>query len=81
MTTSCRKIRRHSAAAGYIDPKAPDHAGCAGLGDDLQRESEVQIQLLLAAAIKHSPLLGDFIFGNVYTMRQRGLESTVVTIA
>ena len=24
------------------------------------RESEVQLQLLLAAAIKHSPLLGDF---------------------
>ena len=41
-----------------------------------QRESEVQIQLLLAAAIKHSPLLGDFI-RNVYTMRQRGLESTL----
>lgn len=41
-----------------------------------QRESEVQIQLLLAAAIKHSPLLCDFI-RNVYTMRQRGLESTL----
>ena len=40
------------------------------------RESEVQLQLLLAAAIKHSPLLGDFL-RNVYTLRQRGLESTL----
>ena len=37
------------------------------------RESEVQIQLLLAAAIKHSPLLGDFM-RNVYALRQRRLE-------
>lgn len=38
-----------------------------------ERESEVQIQLLLAAAIKHSPLLGDFL-RNVYVLRQRRLE-------
>lgn len=37
------------------------------------RESEVQLQLLLAAAIKHSPLLGDFL-RNVYALRQRRLE-------
>ena len=37
------------------------------------RESEVQLQLLLAAAIKHSPLLGDFM-RNVYALRQRQLE-------
>ncbi len=40
------------------------------------RESEVQLQLLLAAAIKHSPLLGDFM-RNVYTLRQRGLDSAL----
>src|SRR5690606_563062 len=40
------------------------------------RESEVQIQLLLAAAIKHSPLLGDFM-RNVYAFRQRRLESAL----
>lgn len=38
-----------------------------------ERGSEVQIQLLLAAAIKHSPLLGDFM-RNLYAMRQRRLE-------
>ena len=38
--------------------------------------SEVQIQLLIAAAVKHSPLLGDFM-RNVYAMRQRKLEPTV----
>ncbi|MBY0411144.1 MAG: DUF1819 family protein [Burkholderiaceae bacterium] len=38
-----------------------------------ERGSEVQIQLLLAAAIKHSPLLGDFM-RNVYAFRQRRLE-------
>ena len=37
------------------------------------RESEVQLQLLLAAAIKHSRLLGEFM-RNVYALRQRGLE-------
>lgn len=37
------------------------------------RESEVAIQLLFAAAIKHSRLLGDFI-RHVYTARQRQLE-------
>lgn len=41
-----------------------------------ERESEVQIQLLLVAAIKHSSLLGDFM-RNVYTLRQRGLESAL----
>lgn len=38
-----------------------------------ERESEVQLQLLLAAAIKHSRLLGDFIL-KVYALRQRSLE-------
>ncbi len=37
------------------------------------REKEVHLQLLLAAAIKHSPLLGDFM-RNVYAQRQRRLE-------
>ena len=37
------------------------------------RETEVQLQLLLAASIKHSRLLGDFI-RNVYALRQRSLE-------
>ena len=38
-----------------------------------ERESEVVIQLLLAAAVKHSQLLGDFIL-RVYADRQRRLE-------
>ena len=56
--------------------------GLAVFADPLQRGfianngSEVQIQLLLAAAVKHSPLLGDFM-RNVYAMRQRKLEPTV----
>lgn len=37
------------------------------------RESEVSNQLLLAAAVKHSQLFGDFI-RNVYALRQRKLE-------
>lgn len=37
------------------------------------RESEVANQLLLAAAVKHSRLLGDFM-RHVYAMRQRRLE-------
>lgn len=37
------------------------------------RESEVAAQLLLAAAIKHSQLLGDFL-RHVYAARQRKLE-------
>jgi Putative inner membrane protein (DUF1819) len=37
------------------------------------RENEVANQLLLAASIKHSYLLGDF-FRLVYALRQRGLE-------
>lgn len=41
-----------------------------------ERESEVQIQLLLAATIKHSPLLGDFI-RDVYAQRQRRLEPSL----
>ena len=40
------------------------------------RENEVVIQLLLAAAIKHSQLLGDFIL-RVYADRQRRLEPTL----
>ena len=38
-----------------------------------ERESEVVIQLLLAAAVKHSQLLGDFML-RVYADRQRRLE-------
>ena len=38
-----------------------------------ERESEVSIQLLLAAAVKHSQLLGDFM-RRVYGERQRQLE-------
>jgi DNA primase len=40
------------------------------------RENEVVVQLLLAAAVKHSHLLGDFI-RNVYAARQRRLELTL----
>jgi hypothetical protein len=38
-----------------------------------ERESEVATQLLLAAAVKHSQLLGDFML-RVYADRQRRLE-------
>jgi len=41
------------------------------------RESEVAIQLLLAAAVKHSQLLGDFLL-HVYANRQRRLEPNLV---
>lgn len=41
-----------------------------------ERESEVSRQLLLAAAVKHSQLLGDFI-RNVYAVRQRKLEAAL----
>jgi hypothetical protein len=41
-----------------------------------ERESEVVIQLLLAAAVKHSQLLGDFIL-RIYADRQRRLEPTL----
>lgn len=41
-----------------------------------ERESEVVVQLLLAAAVKHSHLLGDFIL-RVYADRQRRLEPTL----
>lgn len=41
-----------------------------------ERESEVVVQLLLAAAVKHSPLLGDFML-HVYADRQRRLEPTL----
>jgi len=40
------------------------------------RESEVANQLLLAASIKHSQLLGDFL-RIVYAQRQRGLEEAL----
>ena len=40
------------------------------------RESEVANQLLLAASIKHSHLLGDFL-RIVYAQRQRGLEEAL----
>ena len=39
----------------------------------VEREHEVAIQLLLAAAVKHSRLLGDFM-RQVYTTRQRQLD-------
>jgi hypothetical protein len=42
-----------------------------------EREHEVVIQLLLAAAIKHSQLLGDFI-RNVYADHQRRLEPALM---
>jgi hypothetical protein len=43
-----------------------------------ERENEVVNQLLLAAAVKHSELLGDFM-RNVYADRQRRLEVALVT--
>jgi Putative inner membrane protein (DUF1819) len=42
-----------------------------------QRESEVAHQLLFAAAIKHSQLLGDFM-RNVYAGHQRRLEPNIL---
>lgn len=42
-------------------------------------ESEVANQLLLAGAIKHSQLLGDFM-RNVYTAHQRRLEPTIAPL-
>ena len=44
-----------------------------------ERESEVVIQLLLAAAVKHSQLLGDFML-RVYADRQRRLELALAPI-
>lgn len=44
-----------------------------------ERESEVVIQLLLAAAVKHSQLLGDFML-RVYADRQRRLEPKLASI-
>lgn len=44
-----------------------------------QRESEVVIGLLLAAAVKHSQLLGDFML-RVYAERQRRLEPSLAPI-
>ncbi len=41
-----------------------------------ERESEVVVQLLMAAAVKHSQLLGDFML-RVYADRQRRLEPTL----
>lgn len=41
-----------------------------------ERESEVVIQLLLAAAVKHSQLLGDFM-RNIYADRQRRLDPSL----
>jgi hypothetical protein len=43
----------------------------------IERESEVSNQLLFAAAIKQSRLLGDFMC-NVYAKRQRQLETTIL---
>ena len=42
----------------------------------IERDSEVTIQLLFAAAIKQSRLLGDFMC-NVYAKRQQQLETTI----
>ena len=44
-----------------------------------ERENEVANQLLLAGAIKHSQLLGDFL-RNVYATHQRRLESAIVAV-
>ena len=44
-----------------------------------ERESEVVAQLLLAAAVKHSQLLGDFML-RVYADRQRRLEPALAPI-
>ena len=44
-----------------------------------ERESEVVVQLLLAAAVKHSQLLGDFML-RVYADRQRRLEPALAPI-
>ena len=44
-----------------------------------ERESEVVTQLLLASAVKHSQLLGDFML-RVYADRQRRLEPTLAPI-
>jgi hypothetical protein len=43
----------------------------------VERESEVVIQMLMASAVKHSLLLGDFML-RVYAERQRRLEPTLV---
>lgn len=45
----------------------------------VEREKEVATQLLLAAAIKHSQLLGDFV-RSVYADRQRRLETHLAPI-
>jgi hypothetical protein len=45
----------------------------------VDRESEVANQLLLAASIKHSQLLGDFI-RNVYATHQRRMESAIAVL-
>ena len=42
----------------------------------VSRETEVAVQLLLAAAVKHSHLLGDFM-RNVFASRQRRLEAAL----
>ena len=43
-----------------------------------ERENEVVLQLLLAAAIKHSQLLGDFML-KVYAFKQRSLEPALAS--
>ena len=45
----------------------------------IERESEVVTQLLMAAAVKHSQLLGDFML-RVYADRQRRLEPALASI-
>lgn len=42
------------------------------------REQEVSLQLLLVTALKHSPLLADFI-ANVYIQRQRQMDLAIQT--
>ena len=44
-----------------------------------ERESEVVTQLLLAGAVKHSQLLGDFV-RNVYATHQRRLEPAIAAL-
>jgi len=47
--------------------------------DIAERESEVAVQLLLAAAVKHSQLLGEFM-RTVYAHRQRRLEPALAPV-
>lgn len=63
--TARRQARLLQRRLGTLDPVAWKMIA--------ERESEVAIQLLIAAAVKHSQLLGDFML-RVYADRQRRLE-------